>query len=128
MAVMTLMHERFSGPLPPAREFRGYEDVLPGAAARILGMAERNQAHRHAQESKVVTGSISSDTRGQNYALIALVLIMAVVTAISLFGHPKEGVALGIAITIAIVLGFLGQKFIPSKDQDGSGDSNGEAT
>ena len=31
---------RFSGPLPSPDAFREYEDVLPGAADRILGMAE----------------------------------------------------------------------------------------
>ena len=33
------------GPLPAASEFAGYERVLPGAADRILAMAEREQAH-----------------------------------------------------------------------------------
>ena len=31
---------KFSGPLPSPDAFREYEDVLPGAADRILGMAE----------------------------------------------------------------------------------------
>lgn len=31
------------GPLPPASEFRDYENTYPGAADRILGMAEKNQ-------------------------------------------------------------------------------------
>lgn len=33
----------YSGPLPTAEQFAAYENVLPGAADRILGMAERAQ-------------------------------------------------------------------------------------
>lgn len=32
------------GPLPPAEEFRRYGEALPGAAERIMVMAEREQA------------------------------------------------------------------------------------
>ena len=40
----------FSGPLPPAREFGGYGDVLASAPERILAMAGREQAHQHAMQ------------------------------------------------------------------------------
>ena len=34
------MEARFAGPLPPPQLFEGYERVCPGAADRILTMAE----------------------------------------------------------------------------------------
>ncbi|MBR3248745.1 DUF2335 domain-containing protein [Candidatus Saccharibacteria bacterium] len=37
-----LMHQEYHGPLPPSTEFRKYEDVLPGAADRIMKMAEKS--------------------------------------------------------------------------------------
>ncbi|WP_417464579.1 DUF2335 domain-containing protein [Kordiimonas sp.] len=37
---------RYQGPLPLASELRGYEEVLPGAADRIITMAEKEQGHR----------------------------------------------------------------------------------
>ncbi|MDR1100263.1 MAG: DUF2335 domain-containing protein [Treponema sp.] len=37
----------YSGPLPTSREFQGYEQVLPGAADRILAIAEKESEHRH---------------------------------------------------------------------------------
>lgn len=43
---------RFSGPLPSPDAFREYEDVLPGAADRILGMAEF-QLHQRASSQKM---------------------------------------------------------------------------
>ena len=38
--------ERTSGPIPPPGMLRGYEDVLPGSADRILSMAEREQKYQ----------------------------------------------------------------------------------
>lgn len=39
-----------NGPIPPAAEFEHYDRALPGAAERILAMAERNAAHRRQRE------------------------------------------------------------------------------
>jgi len=36
----------FSGPPPPPAMSRGYEEVLPGSAERILRTAEKEQDHR----------------------------------------------------------------------------------
>lgn len=36
----------FSGPLPPPQILGQYDEVLPGAAERILRMAEKQQDHR----------------------------------------------------------------------------------
>ena len=40
------------GPLPPPEDLKGYNDVLPGAADRILAMAEGEQKHRHGMEER----------------------------------------------------------------------------
>ena len=45
-------HFEFSGPLPHPELFRGYEDTLPGAADRILTLAEREQNRRHLREDR----------------------------------------------------------------------------
>lgn len=42
--------EFWSAPLPTPADFRGYEDVLPGAADRILGLVEREQTRRISKE------------------------------------------------------------------------------
>ena len=44
--------EQFSGPIPPPSIMRGYEDVLPGSADRILTMAEFGQRHRASYENR----------------------------------------------------------------------------
>jgi len=35
------------GPLPCSEEMENYEKVQPGSADRIIGMAEKEQIHRH---------------------------------------------------------------------------------
>lgn len=41
-----------SGPLPYPSVLRGYEDILPGAAERIIQMAEKEQEHRFEIDEK----------------------------------------------------------------------------
>ena len=44
----------FSGPLPHPDIMKGYDDIVPGAAERILKMAENQQNHRFKLEEKIV--------------------------------------------------------------------------
>ena len=50
----TLVEEHWSGPLPPPMALQMYDDVLPGAAERILKMTENQQQHRLEQERALV--------------------------------------------------------------------------
>lgn len=109
-AVRMVIQQTHSGPLPTALEFKGYDTTLPGAAERILIMTEKEQAHRHAVENIAVEADIKLKGRGQWFALVALVLSLAVVMAIVWLGHPKSGAALGAAIIVGLVAAFLGQR------------------
>lgn len=57
-------HESFSGPLPAPVDLEHYEKVLPGAAERIISMAERQSAHRQNLETKVINSEISNSKTG----------------------------------------------------------------
>ena len=48
------MQQHYSGPLPPAQEFKAYGEVLPNAPERILAMAEGEQKHRHKKEIRAL--------------------------------------------------------------------------
>lgn len=45
--VVTSVMSEFSGPLPPPSIMKGYEDIVPGSADRILSMAENQAKHRY---------------------------------------------------------------------------------
>ena len=46
----------YTGPLPLPEHFRQYDEILPGAAERILRLAEEQSAHRQYLEKHVTKG------------------------------------------------------------------------
>src|SRR6266542_3762073 len=66
----TTLQASFAGPLPPPSTLQRYEELVPGAADRILAMAERNQAHRHALETAAIYHEIRASDRGQIGAVL----------------------------------------------------------
>lgn len=52
--VVEAIRSEFSGPMPPPSILSGYEKILPGAADRILSMAEKQSAHRQKMEEKMI--------------------------------------------------------------------------
>ena len=61
----------YSGPLPPSSEFAQYEQILSGAAQRILTLAEKEAEHRHITENKL----LKSVERGQIFAFFAYFVV-----------------------------------------------------
>ncbi len=79
-------YERTSGPIPPPGMMRGYEDVLPGSADRILSMAEFAQRHRARYENQGMLLAF----------VVALILIALSAYAVSLgFAWQSVGVVIG---------------------------------
>lgn len=56
--------EEFSGPLPHPVILERYERTLPGAADRILAMAERQSEHRRHIEERVLKANIRNEISG----------------------------------------------------------------
>ncbi len=73
--------ERTSGPIPPPGMLRGYEDVLPGSADRILSMAEFAQKRRASYEN-----------RGMIFAFVLSLLLIALSAYIVSLGFAWQSV------------------------------------
>jgi uncharacterized membrane protein len=72
-----LVAGQWSGPLPPPAALEQFERSAPGAADRILGMAEREEDHRHSQEQAMLQSDAQARSRGQWMAfVISLVIIL----------------------------------------------------
>jgi len=54
----------YSGPIPPASELQGYEQIVPGAADRIIALAEGEAEHRRKQEERMVSSSCGDSRLG----------------------------------------------------------------
>ncbi|NVZ67102.1 DUF2335 domain-containing protein, partial [Pseudomonas gingeri] len=46
--------EHHSGPYPPARQLRDYNEILPEGASRLFSMTEDEQKHRHFMERRML--------------------------------------------------------------------------
>ena len=93
-----------SGPLPQPETLSGYEAIVPGAAERILSMAEIHLGHRHDQESANLRADIKLQARGQLMAF--LVALVALLGGMGLVAFDKS--VAGLATTFTAVAGIIG--------------------
>ena len=77
---------RFAGPLPPPGLLKGYEDVCPGAADRIVRMAEDQGKHRRELEQKLAEASVEEMRRGFGEARLGQIFAFMIGIAFLLVG------------------------------------------
>lgn len=105
---------QYTGPIPPPSALREYDTILPGAAERILTLAEAEAKHRHLMDSeaarqndKVIDKSFDERKRGQWFGLIigSLALITSIIAIIE--GHPTVAGVIGGTAAVGLVSAFL---------------------
>ncbi len=74
--------------LPPADMLRAYDSVMPGSAARIIEMFEREQQHRHQWELRALKIHQLSTVFGQLLGFLIAVAIFISATVIGIKGNP----------------------------------------
>lgn len=80
--------QAFEGPIPPPDMLAHYEEVLPGAAERIITLAERQQDDRTRVNERVLDilgAELRVEAIGQYSALVIAVAsaVVAIVTAVT---------------------------------------------
>lgn len=85
--IVTSQQALFQGPLPPPEILAGYESTLPGAADRILAMAERQAAHRQALEAAVVEGDSRRHLIGLAAGVVVTMSALALAGVLAYLGH-----------------------------------------
>ncbi len=102
-----ILERKFAGPLPMPADLEQYNRILPGAAERILSMAEKQAEHRQGIENRV----IGSDTRNSMLGLIFGFLIGALGLGCGFFlifnGMLVEGSIFGGATLASLVTTFI---------------------
>src|SRR5438552_14400200 len=68
--VCTASFSRFSGPIPSPETLSQYDKIVPGAANRIIQMAETQAEHRRQLEDRTSRSQIRQSSRGQWMALV----------------------------------------------------------
>ena len=96
-----------SGPLPSPDDFKRYDAVVPGAADRIIKMAESQQTHRMTVEMHAVVEQLKQSGRGQMFALLIALVMIAASTWMVVTGHDVAGGCLGGTTLVALVTVFV---------------------
>ncbi len=84
------------GELPSADTFSAYEQVLPGAADRILAMLERQAEHRIDMERHLVEGAARSERLGQLLGLAIVLVVFAAASRLIATDHELSGTVLAV--------------------------------
>jgi uncharacterized membrane protein len=111
---LLVQQEIHSGPLPAPQVLEGYERICPGAAERIIAMAEAQGRHRQQMERETLAASVewqnkmfAEARRGQFCALaigMAAIITGGLVVAA---GHPVSGSILGGSGVAGLVSAFI---------------------
>ncbi len=97
----------FRGPIPPPALLLEYDEVLPGAADRILTMAESQARHRQEMEMLYLKGQSERSDRGQWFGLIVALSGFAVAGLLGTQGHAVAAATIVGADLIALVSVFV---------------------
>lgn len=68
--------EQFSGPMPHPKHLAAYDQILPGAAERILSMAEQNLKHNMESNAVALRAEVEDTKRGMRFGFAALALLI----------------------------------------------------
>lgn len=87
--VVQAIKEEFSGPIPPPDIIEKYERILPGAADRIITMAEQQATHRQAMEKKMIESESRDGLLGIIFAFFIRFWLFNCVCCSGLLGSQK---------------------------------------
>jgi uncharacterized membrane protein len=114
LSVKWQQQQQFAGPIPPPDILQGYENVLQGAAERIVAMAERQAAHRQYLERKIVEDGSQRANIGMWLGFVIAVVVLAVSAALIWTGYGWQGTVLGsfdvVGLATVFVVGRAGQR------------------
>ncbi len=96
-----------TGPLPSPDAVQRYEQVLPGAADRIMKLLESQSEHRMDMETALVEGALRTERLGQVFGLSIVVVVFAVSAWLIDGGHGISGTVLGVTDLVALIAVFL---------------------
>ena len=98
----------YSGPLPAPGMLAKYNEVLPGAADRIIAMAENQAAHRQEKELIKVKAEARDSLLGIISAVALCTIIVGCGTAIALLVNSVAAVICGSFLDCAGIAAIVG--------------------
>lgn len=113
------IQQSYRGPLPPAKEFKEYKEVMPDAPGRILTMAEKNQDHRIQLNNKSERHDFIKTVLGQVFAFVLSIAFGGGAIYLGTEGHDWLAGILGCTTVISLATIFVLNKMPDSnKNQE----------
>ncbi|MGL4598930.1 MAG: DUF2335 domain-containing protein [Bacteroidia bacterium] len=106
----------FIGPIPPPEILRGYNDILPNGAERIVAMAEKQSNHRMSLEDHAIREELKQSRRGQLFGLLLGVTGLGLATVLACLGHETTAGIFGTTTIVGLVAVFVIGKRTQQKD------------
>jgi uncharacterized membrane protein len=100
----TLVHQ---GPLPHPAVLKQYDEIVPGAAERIITMAEQQARHRQELETRVIRTDNLKSLLGTIFAFVIAVAGFGGGLYAALSGQPFWGGAVSIGTLASVVVAFI---------------------
>jgi len=97
----------FSGPLPPPEVLIAYDEAVPGAAKKIIAMADRQAKHRQSLETAVINSDIRQSRWGLWAGLGVSLTAILFGSVLIYFGHDVAGATVAGLPTASLVGVFV---------------------
>ena len=121
----TLVAQQYTGPIPMASELEKYEQVLPGAADRILKMAEKNNENEIDLRNKTLKYQARDTLLGTIFTFFTVFAFLVV--GVYLVSIGKNVSSLGEWVSLIAGAGTIASSFLeihrilfPKKDKSDS--------
>ena len=95
------------GPIPSPVVLQQYEDIIPGAAERILQMAEQDATHQHDMHRKALDAQRREVRRGQILGFGIGIAALGSCLAALFLGHPTTAGIIGGTTVVGLVTVFV---------------------
>lgn len=96
-----------SGPLPHPEILRGYDSIIPGAAERILRMAETQSEHRQSIEKQVIDTQTKNSKHGVWIAAVLCLSTLIAGVVLVLMDKEIPGTIFGVSGLLSVVGVFI---------------------
>ncbi|MEK7150143.1 MAG: DUF2335 domain-containing protein [Patescibacteria group bacterium] len=110
--------QSFSGPLPHPDILRQFNEIVPGAAERIIKMAEEQSAHRKELEKKVINSDITRSKWGQILGFVIALAGLGVSAIVVVYGNAIAGGFIGVGTLASLVGVFMYGSKTRSKERE----------
>lgn len=100
----------YDAPIPHPTIMKGYEEILPGAADRLISMVEKEQVHEQKCESKVIRDEFILNLAGLIFGFVIAICWLGSATYLLAHKMFVSGGLMGAAAVALIISQFAKQR------------------